>query len=979
MKLQEIQLTGFGKLVGRSFKFGPGLNIVFGPNEAGKSTLQNAILGMLYGFFGEGAIKAQMRQELEAFKPWNTTSRYEGTLTYGLDDGRAFSVTRRLGPRMNTVLTSYPDGTDLSRQYESDSNGRLYFADQQLGMSREVFFNTCHIRQSELIALQQSANAITDALMRLSTSAASVEGTASEAIEALEKASREQVGTDRAWTKPLPLARNRLRDLEKERADVQQQRREMFDSMSRLRSVEQELESWKAQRAQLRYLQLQAEHNSISRRILEVQQAADELDSLRAERDRLAEWAWFPSDSRDTLIDLRSRQTLLMERLNAIESRTATADGQLQTLGAELAAASQQLAALPMLRDLPANAQDEVQSLSLRLSAASQTEEMVSERHRSERAALADMEDTVRLQGERLKPLIAIGHGGLAELEQALFYGGESIARATRHYERANADWQRIGMTEDQFRQLEQTAMEIASGVRPTPQARKGCSWPFGSAPASANQTSADVTIYGQIKPLHDALAAASAELETARTAMSQAQASLHTRLGPILSSLGAPEDTSGLVRCRKELNGYLQASAVTDQRRAAMDQLDRELKEASAQVIQARTNLTVRFGEIGFTTGNDDPKEALRRFSDHISERAAIDRTRQQIIQQIERGEQRQQQFLRDISERTAARAPVRDVGVQLRDLLAQAHIEYNADADLSGGLDQAVARFNDWATKYAAWASADAAYRQASQRTETPNPTTTATISIDDQSRLAALNVQLAAMAAAHPERQTLPPASHSHDYAQQEWQVESHIKDLQREYDGLGLNLSRTTQTMRHPAEIDEDIALVRSEISRLEAARRSLDMAAFELRTAMAAFQKQFAPKLELLVSEGLSQITRQRYSQVKVDPISLAVRLHTPELDDLVDVERLSAGTRDLVYLMLRVAIARLMSRGDEALPLLLDDPLVHLDTDRQQQALGFLADLAKGIQVLFFTKDDRALQWVQSQHPEAHIHLLRQP
>jgi len=44
MLIKKAQIDGFGKFVNASFKFGPGLNIVFGPNESGKTTLARFLL-----------------------------------------------------------------------------------------------------------------------------------------------------------------------------------------------------------------------------------------------------------------------------------------------------------------------------------------------------------------------------------------------------------------------------------------------------------------------------------------------------------------------------------------------------------------------------------------------------------------------------------------------------------------------------------------------------------------------------------------------------------------------------------------------------------------------------------------------------------------------------------------------------------------------------------------------------------------------
>src|SRR5438270_821068 len=46
MRLSRIRIEGFGALQGMDLRFGPSMNLVVGPNEAGKSTLQEAIVAL---------------------------------------------------------------------------------------------------------------------------------------------------------------------------------------------------------------------------------------------------------------------------------------------------------------------------------------------------------------------------------------------------------------------------------------------------------------------------------------------------------------------------------------------------------------------------------------------------------------------------------------------------------------------------------------------------------------------------------------------------------------------------------------------------------------------------------------------------------------------------------------------------------------------------------------------------------------------
>ena len=54
MHIESVHLHGFGRLAGREFRFGPGLTVVHGPNEAGKSTLHAALSAALFGLVGGG-------------------------------------------------------------------------------------------------------------------------------------------------------------------------------------------------------------------------------------------------------------------------------------------------------------------------------------------------------------------------------------------------------------------------------------------------------------------------------------------------------------------------------------------------------------------------------------------------------------------------------------------------------------------------------------------------------------------------------------------------------------------------------------------------------------------------------------------------------------------------------------------------------------------------------------------------------------
>ena len=70
----------------------------------------------------------------------------------------------------------------------------------------------------------------------------------------------------------------------------------------------------------------------------------------------------------------------------------------------------------------------------------------------------------------------------------------------------------------------------------------------------------------------------------------------------------------------------------------------------------------------------------------------------------------------------------------------------------------------------------------------------------------------------------------------------------------------------------------------------------------------------------------------------------------------------SDGTRDQLYLSLRIASIERQLEGNEPIPVILDDILVHFDDERAKLALGQLGELAERTQVLYFTHHERVRQ-----------------
>ncbi len=116
-----------------------------------------------------------------------------------------------------------------------------------------------------------------------------------------------------------------------------------------------------------------------------------------------------------------------------------------------------------------------------------------------------------------------------------------------------------------------------------------------------------------------------------------------------------------------------------------------------------------------------------------------------------------------------------------------------------------------------------------------------------------------------------------------------------------------------------------------------------------------YEQQRQPETLQEASGYLDRLTQGRYHRVWTPLGEHALRVDDADGHSL-PVEVLSRGTREQLFLSLRLALANSYARHGAPLPLILDDVLVNFDAERAKAAAGVLRDFAAaGHQLLVFT------------------------
>lgn len=137
MVILEVGITNFGKLHDRKISFDKGMNVIYGENEAGKTTVHSFIRAMLFGLDRQRG-RASRTDDYSKYEPWESPAAYEGTLRF--QKGRAvYRIYRRFSRNdRRTEIINETTGEELTEEMLRELLG---------GVTESSFMNTVCISQ----------------------------------------------------------------------------------------------------------------------------------------------------------------------------------------------------------------------------------------------------------------------------------------------------------------------------------------------------------------------------------------------------------------------------------------------------------------------------------------------------------------------------------------------------------------------------------------------------------------------------------------------------------------------------------------------------------------------------------------------------------------------------------------------------------------------------------------------------------------
>ena len=204
MRINKIKINSYGKLKNKEINLENNLNIIYGENESGKSTLLKFILNIFYG--ASRNKKGRDISDFEKYKPWDS-EEYSGKLTYELDDESRYEIYREFNRKNPKIFNE--NGEDISKEFNIDKNRGSEFFFEQTQISEDMFLATSIAMQQEVKIEKGSQNIL---IQKISNLVETGEDNISykKAIEKLNKIQLEKVGTDRSREKPINIIQKNI-------------------------------------------------------------------------------------------------------------------------------------------------------------------------------------------------------------------------------------------------------------------------------------------------------------------------------------------------------------------------------------------------------------------------------------------------------------------------------------------------------------------------------------------------------------------------------------------------------------------------------------------------------------------------------------------------------------------------------------------------------------------------------------------------
>lgn len=223
MKINRLQINSYGKLKDKKIELNNGINVIYGNNESGKSTLLNFIVSTFYGISKNKNGKSIT--DYDKFKPLEGTD-FSGKIEYELNNQEKYEVVRDFNKKNPKIYNSNYE--DISSTFPIDKKTGIEFFYDQTKVDEYLFTSTIGIMQKEVELEKNHQNFLVQKL-------ANLVGTGEDnvsyklAMDRINRRQLDEIGSDRSKEKPINIVNKSILELENKKINLENYQNKKYE------------------------------------------------------------------------------------------------------------------------------------------------------------------------------------------------------------------------------------------------------------------------------------------------------------------------------------------------------------------------------------------------------------------------------------------------------------------------------------------------------------------------------------------------------------------------------------------------------------------------------------------------------------------------------------------------------------------------------------------------------------------------------
>ena len=266
MKINKLKINSYGKLKEKEINLKDGINIIYGKNESGKSTLLRFIINSFYGISKNK--KGKEYSDLEKYKPW-TGEEFSGKIEYELDNKNKYEVYREFKKKNPKIFNENME--DISKEFNIDKSKGNEFFYEQTNVDEELFLSTVVVGQAETKLGNQEQTILVQKISNL-VGTGNDNVSYKRAVDRINRRQLDEIGTGRSREKPINILDRKIQNLEKEKDELKLYENKKYDLEENKNKLKNEIINLENENNFLKELKLILEKENLEKEKIKIKE-----------------------------------------------------------------------------------------------------------------------------------------------------------------------------------------------------------------------------------------------------------------------------------------------------------------------------------------------------------------------------------------------------------------------------------------------------------------------------------------------------------------------------------------------------------------------------------------------------------------------------------------------------------------------------------------------------------------------------------